>query len=55
VQNIENKGAGKILPRKILHPKDLDVKYSTQRSYGNGPELTVKNACPLLKSGEDWH
>jgi len=25
-QNIENKEAEKILPRKILHPKGLDIK-----------------------------
>jgi hypothetical protein len=37
VQNIENKGAEKILPCKILHPNDLEVKYSTQRSYWQQP------------------
>ena len=25
-QNIENKETEKIFPRKILHPKDLDIK-----------------------------
>src|SRR5271165_6911312 len=26
LQNIESKGTGKFLPRKILHPKELDIK-----------------------------
>jgi len=26
LQNLEKKEAGKILPRKILHPKELDIK-----------------------------
>jgi hypothetical protein len=26
LQNLENKGKGKFLPRKILHPKELDIK-----------------------------
>jgi len=26
LQNLENKETGKFLPRKILHPKELDIK-----------------------------
>jgi hypothetical protein len=33
-QNIENKGAAKNIPRKILHPNELNVKYSIQKTCG---------------------
>ena len=36
-QNIENKEQGKTLPRKIFHPKELQAKYSIQRTYARNP------------------
>src|SRR5271165_2304068 len=53
-QNIEKKETGKNLPRKILHPKELDAKSSIERTYR--PNATVltepqTHALPGLTTG----
>jgi hypothetical protein len=49
LQNLENKGAEKILPRKILQPKELDLKSCIQITYGRIPDLSSQN--PLSAFG----
>ena len=55
LQNLENKGAGEFLPRKTLHPKELDIKILHPKDLREKIATSRSVFLRLLSRTTIWH